>query len=444
VIVAPQSYYSAANDCYALSKDFQAAYNPLQTVLLETGGMAGSYQAIKAWSKSYDERAGAFALVATNFARALQHFGDVLTAAGYNWECSNYKANRSPNKGAAPTLPRAIPSELPYGANAVVGVASSRTNSRGLESEFPDLYDKVTSRIAGGEIPDGDTDKLDRMATAWKTFAANNTVFGAQTRLRLLADGLERGYGADVPRDIPYLAEHLRTLATSAGEIELATNDLAAATAGHQVALAAMRSGISTQFTAVVVGASVAIGVSLVWIRNPKMVALEGATLDTAATAIAGAIGSFFTGLSGITFTTAALVTGGLATIAGLAILIATIDDGVDPFWDLPPAPNNPAPGMTQGAEDYILGKHIKDAANYDRSKGTWPDGATGEDLDDLADAAANSPARGPNKDGNFEREVDAGKAIGSVSEESGGHVTSRYKVITDRFGGVITMYPIP
>ncbi|MGQ4601360.1 polymorphic toxin type 37 domain-containing protein [Nocardia sp. R6R-6] len=440
MIIAPQSYYSAANDCYALSKDFQAAYNPVQTVLLETGGMAGSYQAVKVWSKSYDERAGAFALVATNFARALQHFGDVLTAAGYNWECSNYKANRSPNKGAAPTLPRAIPSELPYGANAVVGVASSRTNSRGLESEFPDLYDKVTSRIVGGEIPDGDTDKLERMATAWKNFAADNAVFGARSRLRLIAEGLERGYRADTPQDIPYLAEHLRTLAASAGEIQLAANDLATVTTDHHVALAAMRSDINTQFTTVVVGASVVIAVSVVWIRNPKSVALEGATLETAATAIAGSIGSFFTGLSGITFTTAALVTGGLATIAGLAILIAAIDADDTPYEQLTPAPEVPLGGLTDASEEYIRAKHVEGGAQVTDKKSTFK---AGTDLDALADSAEETPARGPNQYGNYERIVDAGEVVGNLSKEAGGAAASRYKVITDKYGTVINMFPV-
>ncbi|WP_433679348.1 hypothetical protein [Nocardia sp. CA-119907] len=66
------------------------------------------------------------------------------------------------------------------------------------------------------------------------------------------------------------------------------------------------------------------------------------------------------------------------------------------------------------------------------------------EELDELAEAASDAPARGPNSKGNFEREVDAGKAIGSVSEQLGGHATTRYKIITDRFGGIITMYPIP
>ncbi|MBH0781424.1 hypothetical protein [Nocardia bovistercoris] len=218
--VAPRSYYGAASECYAISKQFQEAYNPLQRVLLTTGGMAGGYQAIKTWSSGYDERVGAFTLVATNFARALQHFGDVLTAAGYNWACGEYKANRSPDKGAAPTLPTAIPTELPYGADSVIGVASSRANGRGLESEFPGLYEKVVAQIAGGEIPDSDTDKFGNAATAWKTFADHPSVFGAQTRLRLVAEGLEQAYSSDVAKDIPYLTDHLRTLATSAGEID--------------------------------------------------------------------------------------------------------------------------------------------------------------------------------------------------------------------------------
>ncbi|MEU2105272.1 hypothetical protein [Nocardia sp. NPDC019255] len=87
--------------------------------------------------------------------------------------------------------------------------------------------------------------------------------------------------------------------------------------------------------------------------------------------------------------------------------------------------------------------KHVKGVPNSNPSKGTWPDTITGEELDELAEAAENSPARGPNHDGNFGREVDAGKVIGSVSEQLGGHATSRYK-ITDRFGGIITIYPIP
>ncbi|WP_278264781.1 hypothetical protein [Nocardia sp. AG03] len=139
--------------------------------------MAGSYQAAKAWSTNYDERAGALTTAATAFARALQHFADILVASGYNWECSNYAANRDPNKGTGPACPYTIPSELPYGAGIVTGVASSRDNGNGLESEFPELYEKITNKVAGGEIPDADTSKLERAAQAWKAFSENRTVF---------------------------------------------------------------------------------------------------------------------------------------------------------------------------------------------------------------------------------------------------------------------------
>ncbi|WP_329407226.1 polymorphic toxin type 33 domain-containing protein [Nocardia vinacea] len=334
--VAPQTYYSAADECYAISKAFQDVYNPLQKVLLTTGGMAGGYQAIKAWASGYDERVGAFTLFATNFARALQRLGDVLTAAGYNWACGEYKANRSPNKDDRPTLPRALPTELPYGAGSVIGVASAHANSRGLESEFPGLYEKVVAQVASGEIPDSDTDKFDRVAKAWKTFASHTSVFGAQTRLRLVAEGLEQTYSSDAPEDIPYLVDHLRTLATSAGDIELASSDFAASTEKLSAALSTMRTDINTQFTAVVVSASVVIAVSAVVIRNPQSVTLEGVALETAAAAIARAVGTFLGGLSGIGFSTGVLATGGLLTIAGLGVLITSIDDSAEgePEWD--------------------------------------------------------------------------------------------------------------
>nr|WP_236565493.1 MULTISPECIES: hypothetical protein [Nocardia] len=70
---------------------------------------------------------------------------------------------------------------------------------------------------------------------------------------------------------------------------------------------------------ATLVVASVVIAVTAVAIRNPRAATVEGTALDTAATAIAGAVGSFFTALAGIKFSAAALAAGALATITGLA-----------------------------------------------------------------------------------------------------------------------------
>ncbi|WP_216905939.1 PASTA domain-containing protein [Nocardia noduli] len=307
------------------------SYNTLQATLNGAGatpgtsGMAGRYEAVAAWSRSYDERASALVTAATGFARALTHFADIAIASGYNWEWSEYAANRDPNKGPGPSSPRAIPSELPYGAAIAVGVASSKRNGSGLESDFPELYDKITAQLAGGGIPDGDTDKLARAAEAWRRFADSVPVFGAESRLKGVADGLSR---SDAP-DIPNLVAHLRTLAAGADEIRLAANDLAAATTHHHAALVSVRSEVNTGVAAIIVGASITIAVTVVYIRNPRAVAVEGVTLDSAATAAAGAIGSFFTTLAGIQFGTAALVTTGIAAIAALTIAsIANSDDG--------------------------------------------------------------------------------------------------------------------
>ncbi|MBF6234926.1 hypothetical protein [Nocardia farcinica] len=159
--VSPQSYDSAATACYDLSEKFQTVYETPQTVLLETNAMVGGYEAVKTWSKAYDDRAAALTMVATNFARALQRLGDVLTASSYNWKSSEYTANRNSNKGNPPSLPAGIPSELPYGAGAVIGIASSGGYSNGLQTDWTELQDKVTTLVTGGQVPDGDTDKLE-------------------------------------------------------------------------------------------------------------------------------------------------------------------------------------------------------------------------------------------------------------------------------------------
>ncbi|MGW5318551.1 hypothetical protein [Nocardia thailandica] len=152
-------------------------------------------------------------------------------------------------------------------------------------------------------------------------------------------------------------------------------------------------------------------------------------------------VGAATGGFTGIPDLANAGVKTAVTAIAGMAVYIAG-QTVATKYEDLPMAPENPAPGLTDAAEEYVLGKHVKDAPHYNPSKGTWPDANV--DLDELAEAAENVVARGPNGDGNYERDVDAGRVIGSVAEQIGGAATTRYKVVTDRFGGVITMYPIP
>ncbi|WP_327117342.1 hypothetical protein OHB12_07255 [Nocardia sp. NBC_01730] len=189
---------------------------------------------------------------------------------------------------------------------------------------------------------------------AWKAFADDNTIFAAEARLRVVADGLAK---FDAP-DIQNLTDHLRTLSKNAGEIKLAADDLAGATASHHAALVGLRSDINTQVAAPLVAASVAIAVTLVWIRNPRAATVEGPALESAATSIARVVGTFFTTLSGIKFSAAALATNALATITGLTILSIAGDATFNSNYK-PPAnaydPNGPkAPGRPGEAEGFV------------------------------------------------------------------------------------------
>ncbi|MBB2934390.1 hypothetical protein FHX82_001410 [Amycolatopsis bartoniae] len=67
-----------------------------------------------------------------------------------------------------------------------------------------------------------------------------------------------------------------------------------------------------------------------------------------------------------------------------------------------------------------------------------------GVDLDALVDKANACPCRGPNANGNFERLVDNGSPVGRLSQDAGGLPTNWYMLVQDKYGGIMSMYPIP
>lgn len=367
--VSPQSYESAATACYDLSKKFQTVYETPQTVLLETNAMAGGYEAVKSWSKSYDDRAAALTMVATNFARALQRYGDILTASSHNWKSAEYTANRGPNKGDPPSLPTGIPSELPYGAGAVVGIASSGAYTNGLQTDWTELQDKVTTLVTGGQVPDGDTDKLARAATMWKTFANSDPLEYGVARLLTVASGLEQGFGPKVPDDIPNHTANLRKLAEKLREIRTAADDIANAVEAHSVALTKMRADINTQLAAVVVVTAISIGRSMVNVKeqpakekapskqqspDDTKVEIDIDFLNDAAWAIAGPANTFLTTLTTLTFTTATLTNGELLTIVQLPIVITDTNTEKGGDESSTTKPTGTLGGKPSGSTTYI------------------------------------------------------------------------------------------
>ncbi|MBF6251880.1 hypothetical protein [Nocardia farcinica] len=456
LVVDWQTYYEAAKKCHDVAASLRAADKPLHDLKNEFSGMAGDANGCRQWGEKYDQVARDTMQACTNLADALTNFGYALYATGYNY---GIRARTNPAPDRPTVQPMAIhkvsiPSSIGNNGN---GVAK---HDDGIAEFYDQLVDKIAEEF--GKLPNGDVQKLGKAADEWRKFAENGAIVDAAGEIASIKSLFDK---IQDKTNLPPILEKLDTLGSSAKQVSDGSAILAGLVSDYHTSTVAARSSFESEINLAVATAGIAVAGALVF----AAVSFGGSFL-----AGAGAVGAIVLNcvnairtayqssnlIRVIGLTTAAagasvvlthfdaipnlddLVTEGGKL--GAIIIMKVLIDGNDPFWDLPAAPDNPAPGMTQGAEDYILGKHIKDAANYDHSKGTWPDGTTGEDLDNLAEAAEVSPARGPNKDGNYEREVDAGRPIGSVSEQLGGHVTSRYKVVTDRFGGIITMYPIP
>lgn len=456
LVVDWQTYYEAAKKCHDLAASLRTADKPLHDMKNECAGMAGDANGCKQWGEKYDQVARDTMQACTNLADALTNFGYVLYVTGYNYGI-RAKTDPTPDRPTAQAMSMhkvSIPSSIGANGNGV------EKHDEGIAEFYDKLVDKIAEEF--GKLPNGDVSKLKKAADEWKKFAENRAIVDAEGQIAAIKSLFDKIRDEE---NLPPILEKLDTLGTSAKQVTDGSVILAGLVSDYHTSTVAARRSFESEINLAVAAAGIAVAGALVF----AAVSFGGSLL-----AGAGAVGTIvFNCINAIRTAYQASnlirVVGLSAAAAGATVALTHFDgvpnlhdlvteggklgaiiimkvfvDGIDPFWDLPAAPNSPAPGMTQGAEDYILGKHIKDAANYDHSKGTWPDGTTGENLDDLAEAAEISPARGPNKDGNYEREVDAGKPIGSVSEQLGGHVTSRYKVVTDRFGSIITMYPIP
>jgi hypothetical protein len=96
-------------------------------------------------------------------------------------------------------------------------------------------------------------------------------------------------------------------------------------------------------------------------------------------------------------------------------------------------------PYLDEPGEQHVRAGHFPGGSEVDDSKGIFN---SGEDPQDLAQAGAGTEPAGPNANGFYERLVDAGRLIGNASQDSGGLPTSYYRIIHDRWGAVITMYP--
>jgi hypothetical protein len=351
-------YYAAADKCRLLAGDLCLALGPLHSTLLhECGGMAGDHKDSAAWTTAYNQHAADIVTLAATLANALQRFGDVLAANGYNW----WHANRATASGPEPERPTA--SEPLYDSGMELPADAKGDNGPGLdEGAVAGLLKEV------GRIPNGDVTRLGKAADAWKTFAEHTTITGAADRIK----GINAAFTGSTDPNIAEIEAKLTTLTQAAEMLAQASKALVTPVGDHRDALREMRDDIeaavaqATQELAVAViitvgivavAAALSAGLAAPAAAGGGAAATVGIVTTTAdviknAVSISRLLAIFGTVLAVGTATGAFtaipdLTTNGinsaLAAIAAMAVHIATDGDAT--------GPSNP--GNTPGTPDY-------------------------------------------------------------------------------------------
>ncbi|MFC6011793.1 hypothetical protein [Nocardia lasii] len=337
-------YYDAGNKCQLLANDLSLALGPLNAALQnECGGMAGNHDSCDNWINTYDPHARDIVTLAATLANALQRYGDVLKANGYNW----WYSNRTTASGTEPVKP--TESEPLYDSGMALPVSARGDNGPGLdEGVVVGLLERV------GRIPNGDTTKLATARDAWKAFAENINVTGAATRI----NGVKAKFADSTDPNIIAIDEKLATLEKAATLLAEAAKGIVTPLTEHHSELGKMREDIGDKVAAAAVelGAAIAMTVVLVGVvaiftaGTGAVAAGAGGTAVTiqivestavviknavsvsrlvtvvGAVVVAGTASGSFTAIPDLT---SAGVSAAITAIAGMAVYVAANDDAV-------------------------------------------------------------------------------------------------------------------
>ncbi|MBH0778840.1 hypothetical protein [Nocardia bovistercoris] len=365
-IIDSGMYFDASNKCRQLATDISLALGPLQRALVnDCGGMAGDHEKSQPWTTSYDQHARDIVTLAAALCNALQRFGDVLAANGYNW----WHSDRTHATGAEPARPKT--SEPLYDSGMALPASASGNNGEGIDTSIAGLMEQV------GRIPNGDVTKLGIAKDAWKTFADNATITGAADRI----NGVNVKFSDSSDPNIADIEQKLGTLKNAAKLLSQAATGLAGPVKDHHDALETMRNdveaavanaakeiagaivitvavvGVVAFFTAGMAAPAAAAGGGLV---TAEIVSTTATLIRTTVTAsrvlalfgavvVAGSAGGVFTAIPDLT------QNGINAAIAGIAAMAVKIVD--DDEESAGPANSSNTPGTS----DY--GRRVQELA---------------------------------------------------------------------------------
>ncbi|MFJ4658038.1 colicin D domain-containing protein [Nocardia sp. NPDC088792] len=252
VAVDPQAYADTAEQLSKLGDDIDTAATTLTTSLAGTGSMAGTTDHAKQWAAAYDSKAANATDNTRKLAQTLRYYAGLVALAGHNHALANYQADTNTAKGPAPVKPPTPESPVPF---CWVGAPAAGGPGRGLETDIPDLLEKI-----GIPVPDGDTDKLDKAAQAWHAFAQSPAIAESQLTIGAAASLIN---GMDSP-EVPDILGHLTTLSSAARSIELAATTLEADCHNHRSRLTDLRNKIKHFIDDLAEMIAVSIAVSIV------------------------------------------------------------------------------------------------------------------------------------------------------------------------------------
>ncbi|WP_433490830.1 hypothetical protein [Nocardia grenadensis] len=220
-----ETYYEAAKQCHTLAGELRVADKPVHDALKgDCAGMAGDAPGCKQWGEAYDAHALATLQTCTNLADALENFGYVLYAVGYNhWY---------PDKSKPPRPP--VGEVMIHSVQVPTSVADNGDGLRhdgGVEEFFGQLSSTIAAQF--GKLPNGEIDKLATAGTVWSTFAGHEAVTGAASRIAGIADMLA---GMDEQRTAQLISDHFGTLKSAAEQLSSTTQLMAAPVANYRTA----------------------------------------------------------------------------------------------------------------------------------------------------------------------------------------------------------------
>ncbi|WP_109523154.1 MULTISPECIES: hypothetical protein [Nocardia] len=228
-IIDSGMYLDASKKCQQLATDISLALGPLQRALVnDCAGMAGDHEKSRPWTTGYDQHARDIVTLAAALCNALQRFGDVLAATGYNW----WHSDRTHASGPEPARPSV--SEPLYDSGMALPASASGNNGEGIDTSITGLMEQV------GKIPNGDVTKLGIAKDAWKAFADNATITAAADRIK----GVNAKFTGSTDPNIADIEQKLTTLQNAAQLLSQAASGLAGPVKDHHDALESMRNDV--------------------------------------------------------------------------------------------------------------------------------------------------------------------------------------------------------